>query len=149
MKKLATLLLFAMSSTVYANCVITSSKDYSLTDLIEKEGWNFDNYAEVCQELKRHNLGAKISQVAYISNSQTTVSTSIRLYPLEIDKKYNKIILTASGKTSMLLNPERTTEMMNKLKYQDANDTLSVLTTDKELWKDVLDQIAFIRKYIK
>ena len=133
----------------YANCEITTNKDSDLTNLIRDKGWNFDNYKEVCQELKRHNLGVKFTQIAYISKHQTTVSTSIRLYPLDIYMKYNEIILTSSGKASILSNPERTTTMVNLLRYEDANGLLNTLTTNKEQWKEILDEIAFIRKHIR
>ncbi len=149
MKKIVALLLLLMSSSGYANCMISSVEDDELLNLLSKHGWSFENYEQVCQELKKHNLGVIFKQTGYISNYQSTVSTSIHVYPLEIKKKYNEVVPTALGAVSISVNPDKTKETIQKLRYKDANTILNDILTDQNYWQKTLDQVAFIRKHIK
>ena len=84
-----------------------------------------------------------------ITTSATTVSTSVKVYPLEIKNKYDQMILTSSGVASMVSSSDRTTETLDRLKYQDANDALNELTTKSGAWPEIIQQVNFIRKHIK
>jgi hypothetical protein len=49
----------------------------------------------------------------------------------------------------MSIHPEKTTLRMEKLKYEDANNALNGVMSNKVTWNEMLDQMAYIRKYIK
>lgn len=149
MKKFVAMLLLLISSGSYANCMISSVEDDDLLKILSNNGWYFENYNNVCQELKKHNLGVMIKQTGYISKYQSTVSTSVHVYPLEIKKKYNEIIPTALGPVSISVNPEQTDLTIQKLKYKDVNTILNDLLSDQAYWQKTLDQVTFIRKHIK
>ena len=150
MKNLIALLLLLLSSTVHANCTLYVFYNHDLGALVKKNnGWNFPNFNEVCRNLQNYNLAVHITQMEIISTSATTVSTSLKVYPLEIKNKYDQMLLTSSGTASMVSNTNRTTETLDRLKYQDANDALNELTTKSEAWPEIIKQVTFIRKYIK
>lgn len=150
MKKLIPLLLLLLSSTVHANCTLYVFHNYDLGALVKKNnGWNFSNYNEVCKKLQTHNLAVHITQIDIITTSATTVSTSVKIYPLEIKNKYDQMLLTSAGSTSIVSSAIRTTETLDRLKYENANDALNQLTAKADIWPEIINQVAFIRKYIK
>src|SRR5690606_35503529 len=131
-------------------CTLYVFYNHDLGALVKKNnGWSFPNFNEVCRNLQNYNLAVHITQMEIISTSATTVSTSLKVYPLEIKNKYNQMLLTSSGTASMISNTNRTTETLDRLKYQDANDALNELTTKSEAWPEIIKQVTFIRKYIK
>ena len=148
MKKIIALIILATSSITYADCVIKGSHNSRLGEMIQKDGWYFENFNELCEELKQHDLGVHITQMEFISDAQTTVTTSVRMYPQEIYSKYGRRVLSDFGHTSMSIHPEKTTLRMEKLKYEDANNALNGVMSNKVTWNEMLDQMAYIRKYI-
>ena len=140
------------SSIGYANCMITHFYDYDLKKVVnENNGWDIEKekFNKICNRLKEANLAVHFTQVSMISTSASVSSTTIKFYPLEIQKKYGEMILTSTGYGSIDTNTLRTTEVLNSVKYDSANNALIRIISNDETWKEILDQVAFIRKYIK
>ncbi len=150
MKKFIPILLLAMCSSAYSNCYITSYKDNDLTEIInENDGWDLKDFDTLCQKLKRYNLGVHLSQIEMISKYQTSVATAAHVYPLDLDQKYDQMLLASTGIHSITTHPERTSATVKELKYSDANNALNRLNNDKEAWLEMIDQVAVIRKLVK
>ena len=152
MKLLITLLAFMASSMVYANCTITNFYSYELRSVVEENnGWNIESekFNKICNKLKKANLAVHFSQSSMVSSSASVAATDIKFYPLEIQKKYGKMVLTSTGYASINTNTTRTTLALDGVKYESANDTLIRVISNNETWDEILDQVAFIRKFIK
>lgn len=148
MKNILYIMALLVSFNTYAECLMQTSKDDALSNEVQKYGWNFENYDELCQKLKKANAGVQLSQFAMITQYQTTVSTTAHLYPLELEKKYNQRFLTQRSFHAMTAHPERTTEMQKKLILMNANYTLNGLITEGGL-PAMLSEIDKIRKTLK
>ena len=148
MKNLLYIVALLVSFNTYAECLLETSQDDELSSELANKGWNFEKYDELCQKLKRANAGIQIDQVAFITQYQTTVSTSIKIYPIEIKKKYNQRILSQRGFNAIAGNPARTSVIQKELKYINANFGLNSLITEGGL-PDMLNNIDKIRKIIK
>ncbi|WP_151716858.1 hypothetical protein [Acinetobacter sp. TUM15071] len=136
----------------YANCTIVSFQDYTLQHVInENNGWGLERekYDQICAMLKEKNLGLHITQTDMISRSASVVATTVKVYPIEIQKKYGRYILSASGYSSIDTNIERTSEVLDHLKYDSVNNALNRIGIDGKVWKEVLDQVDFVRKHVK
>ena len=59
MKKIIALIILATSSITYADCVIKGSHNSRLGEMIQKDGWYFENFNELCEELKQHDIIAR------------------------------------------------------------------------------------------
>jgi hypothetical protein len=152
MKLFITLLSFMASSMGYANCTITNFYSYELRSVVEENnGWNIESekFNKICDKLKKANLAVHFSQSSMVSSSASVASTEIRFYPIEIQKKYGKMILTSTSYGSINTNTTRTTLALDGVKYDSANDSLIRVLSNKETWDEILDQVAFIRKFIK
>lgn len=99
-------------------------------------------------KLKRANAGIQIDQVAIITQYQTSVATSIKIFPIELEKKYNQRILSQRGFTAIAGNPSRATSIQKELKYINANFGLNSLITEDVL-PEMLNNIDKIRKITK
>ncbi|HAV4199009.1 hypothetical protein NVT87_12355 [Acinetobacter radioresistens] len=148
MKNLLYIMALLVSCNTYAECLLETNQDEELSIELQKKGWNFEKYDELCQKLKAANAGIQISQVGMITQYQTTVSTSIFLYPLELQKKYNQRFLSERGFYAIASNPITTTEMQKGLKHINANYALNSLITDGGL-PEMLNNIDKIRKVLK
>lgn len=148
MKNLLYIVVLLVSCNASAECLLVTSQDDELSNELVKKGWDFENYDELCQTLKRANAGIQIDQVAFITQYQTSVATSIKIYPIELDKKYNQRILSQRGFSAIAGNPARTTTMQKELKYINANFGLNSLITEGDL-PIMLNNIDKIRKITK
>lgn len=150
MKFFYALFFLITATSVHANCVINASiDDDELAYMIKNEGWELSDYNKICNELKRHNLGIHINQTGYISKYQSTVATTLKVYPREIQEKYQQLVTVEATRTSLLLNEEKTSAKLRDLKYKDANNLLSILLDDITIWNGTLSQIASLREIIK
>lgn len=148
MKKILYIMALLVSFNTYAECLIETNQDNELRNEVAKNGWNFEKYDELCQKLKNANAGVQISQVAMITQYQTTVATSAHLYPLELEKKYNQRFLSQRSFHAMATNPVRTSEMQKELIVLNANYALNSLITEGGL-SEMLSNIDQIRKSLK
>lgn len=152
MKLFIALLTFMFSSMGYANCMITSNYDHELRRVIyDNKGWDIESekYNKICNRLKAANLGVEFTQMAMISQSASVASTNIVFFPIEIKDKYGKRVLTSTGYSSMSTDEIRATTTLDALRYATANRVLLNIIGDENSWKEILDQAAFVRKYIK
>jgi hypothetical protein len=152
MKLFITLLAFMTSSMGYANCTITIFYSYDLQRVLhDNKGWGIEKekFNKICNKLKEANLAVHFSQSSMISNSASVASTSIKFYPIEINKKYGEMVLTPTGYASVDTNTVRTSEVLDSVKFDSANNVLIRMIDNDEAWKEILDQVAFIRKHIK
>lgn len=148
MKKILCALAVLVSCNTYAECQIDSSQDDELSFELKAKGWNFEKYDELCQKLKKANAGVQLEQVPMITEYQTTVATTVKIYPLELEKKYNQRFLSQRGFNAIAANPVRTSAMQKELKHLNANYALNSLITDGGL-PEMLKNLETIRKAIK
>ena len=85
-----------------------------------------------------------------ISEYQTTVSSVIRLYPIDIYNKYNKAVIgTNTSRGSVTYHQVRSSEAVKELKYIDAKHIVTSFVLNDIQWKKAIEDIAFIRKHFK
>lgn len=65
-KVLLSALIFAVTQSVNAECVINSVYQGLPKKVIQKNGWNFENYNAVCGKLSRANASVVISGTASV-----------------------------------------------------------------------------------
>ena len=94
-------------------------------------------------------LMEKIAKFKEILATPQMVLDIIKEEMLEIKNKYDQMLLTSAGSTSIVSSAIRTTETLDRLKYENANDALNQLTAKADIWPEIINQVAFIRKYIK
>lgn len=59
MKNLLYIMALLVSCNTYAECLLETNQDEELSLELEKKGWNFQKYDELCQKLKAANANIK------------------------------------------------------------------------------------------
>lgn len=152
MKLFIALLTFMASSMGYANCTFIVSYDPDLRKVVHaNKGWNIEEekYNKICNRLNSANLGVHFNQLSMISHSASVAAIFINFYPLDVEKKYGKMVLTSAGYGSMYTDTMRTTATLDAVRYDTGNKVLLNILENEKTWKDVIDQATFIRKNIK
>lgn len=150
MKKLLYISVLIFCSNTYAECQIMTSSDSELTQSIRlNKGLDLKNYPELCAKLKKANASVGINQETLMTEKQLTVSTGLRLYPIEYEQKYKYQFLTRHVYNLISSNYERTSKSVTDLKYASANRALDSLTEDKYSLDLLLDDLAILRSRLK
>ena len=148
MKTFLFLIFLSVSTLSNADCIIQSSKHDDLAKSIKEKGWDFENYDTLCNELKKNKLALDITQISQISPYQTSVMTTVKAYPVDLETKYSIKILSKSSYTSIEYDEERTSAMKNKLLYENANYNLNELSKTGKL-EIMVKEINQIRERLK
>lgn len=149
MKRLLYFSVLIFCSHTYAECQIMTSSDNELKQSIRLKGLDLKNYPELCAKLQKANASVGINQETLITEKQLTVSTGLRLYPIEYEQKYKYQFLTRHVYNLITSNYEKTSESMTALKYASANRALDDLTEDTYSLDLLLDDLAILRSRLK
>ena len=149
MKKLLYISALIFCSNTYAECHLNTTEDYELRAIVKKEGWDFKNFNELCTKLNNANVSVAINQVSQFSDTQVSVSTEVRLYPIELSKKYKYKFLTQYSYMALNNSKIRTSKSEEKLMYEGANFALNGLIANTGLLDNLLKDIARIRELVK
>jgi len=152
MKKILLALLLTSASLTHAECTFETYVGQDFLDIQAKLGkyWNFPSFNKLCEKLKKHNLGVGISHTSYISSEETIASSTIRLYPHDIYKKYNLVVMMPHVVTSLTTHPERSTPIEQAAINHDGNNALEKLAnSDEDFWNKNLQVINQLRKNMK
>ena len=90
-----------------------------------------------------------INQETLMTEKQLTVSTGLRLYPIEYEQKYKYQFLTRHVYNLISSNYERTSKSEIALKYASANTALDNLVEDKHSLDLLLDDLAILRNRLQ
>lgn len=144
----ALLLIFSLfiTSASYAECIIYSNSSDTFHKILQERGWDLRNYNQICQKLKNSNIGLDINGITQISSYQTTVTTQVRAYALELAKN-KKFFPSNTVRVSITSNPERTTNMETNLIYRDAMSAVDKLGETDSL-DTMINEINQLRKMI-
>lgn len=127
MKKILLLsLLSTIGTATFAasNCSISYSTDDTLTAIIQKYHFEFDNYDAVCQRLKGANAKVSLMYHSFINTRQTTAVVIAKVS----DK--NLPIQSNLYNSAMSSDPERTTTIEKDLLMSAVNDVLNRITQE-------------------
>ena len=150
MKKLLYISALVLFSNTYAECQIMTSSDTELTQAIRlNKGLDLKYYSELCAKLKTANASIAINQETLMTEKQLTVSTGLRLYPIEYEQKYKYQFLTRHVYNLISSNYERTSKSEIALKYASANTALDNLIEDKYSLDLLLDDLAILRNRLQ
>ncbi len=150
MKKLLYISALVFCSNTYAECQIMTSSDTELTQAIRlNKGLDLKYYSELCAKLKTANASIAINQETLMTEKQLTVSTGLRLYPIEYEQKYKYQFLTRHVYNLISSNYERTSKSEIALKYASANTALDNLVEDKHSLDLLLDDLAILRNRLQ
>ena len=149
MKKILYISALIFCSNTYAECQLSTAEDYELRTIVKKEGWDFENFNELCTKLKKANATVAINQASQYSDTQVSVSTELRLYPNELAEKYKYKFLTQYSYTVISYSNVRTSKSEEQVMYDGANFALNSLITTKGLLDSQLKDLTRIRELVK
>lgn len=147
MKILLLIISLLAASTSYAECFIHSNSSSNFHKLLDERGWDLRNYKKICQKLQNSNIGLDINGITQISSYQTTVTTQVRAYALELAKN-KQFFPSNTVRVSITSNPERTTNMETNLIYRDAMSAVDKLGETDSL-DTMINEINQLRRIIK
>ncbi|NUF12171.1 hypothetical protein, partial [Acinetobacter oleivorans] len=106
-----------------------------------------NNYNLLCQKLKNSNIGLDIDGITQISSYQTTATTQVRAYALELAEK-KQFFPSNTVSMSITSHPERTTNTEMNIIYRDTMNAVNKLVEDDTL--DVMiNEVNQLRRIIK
>ncbi|MDC4965274.1 hypothetical protein V8P95_15190 [Acinetobacter baumannii] len=147
MKILFLIISLFSASTTYAECIINSNSNNRLHKLLQERGWDLNNYNLLCQKLKKSNIGLDIDGITQISSYQTTATTQVRAYALELAEK-KQFFPSNTVSMSITSHPERTTNTEMNIIYRDAMNAVNKLVEDDTL--DVMiNEVNQLRRIVK
>jgi hypothetical protein len=134
---LVTLIYLGTTSAFASDCSINYVADDQLTNIIKKNGFQFENYQKLCQTLNKNNAGIKFSSISQISPYQTTSSVRASFYLKPT--KYKGI--TSLAKNRIGYEEKRTTNAEIENTYNVTMELLADLANDDDYRNKMLKEL--------
>lgn len=147
MKKTFTSLLFAITATNASanNCVINYLATKDIVEEIEKEGFKFEGFNNVCMKLKVHGAMISVNDISQITEYETTSAVHINLAMSDASGKKIGSYVTEKGINFIVTNSYRSTAEEKKTRYRATMYALEELNKNPKYFREMLNQLDQLR----